>query len=62
VKLVLDVLAVVACVLILLSLAFLGGCVGSIVGTIIGAIAFPSYGWRVIKGFAIPETGGEEIV
>lgn len=61
-RLLFDVLALVGFALILIALAFLGFFVGVILGGIVGTIAIPAYGYKIVRTYSSPKVEGEEIV
>jgi len=61
-RLVLDVLTVVGFVLTLTVLAIFGFLAGIVIGGIVGVIAVPAYGYRIIRTYSTAEVEGEEIV
>jgi len=61
-QLLFDVLAVVGFALILIGLAFLGFFAGVILGGIVGTIAVPAYGYKIVRTYSSPKAEGEEVV
>jgi hypothetical protein len=61
-QLAIDVLTVVGFVLILIALLIIGFFFGMAAGGLVGAIAFPTYAFKIIRGHRSPEIEREEIV
>jgi len=61
-QLAIDVMTVVGFVLILIALAVIGFFFGMAAGGLVGLVAFPAYGFKIIKGYGSSEIEREEIV